>query len=153
MWFYIRFHGKYIKIWKMTPGGTKSENIERQGHQKWVERHQKWARGYQKWAKREPKGSNMEPKWNRFSENVDFMIEKRCLASLWSEPFRCNAELSELRTCPTPLQCPYDRVTWSVTWPCCLIMILGQDERPFLRNDRFHMLICQFNSVHLMDRR
>ena len=84
MRFYIRFHWKYIKIWKMTPGGTKNENIERQGHQKWVERHQKWARGHQQWAKREAKGSNMEPKWsqnaskNRFSEKVDFMIENVC---------------------------------------------------------------------------
>ena len=46
----------------MTPGGTKNEKIERQGHQKWAQGHQKWAKGHQKWAKREPKGAKSEPK-------------------------------------------------------------------------------------------
>ena len=46
----------------MTPGGTKNEKIERQGHHKWAQGHQKWAKGHQKWAKREPKGAQSEPK-------------------------------------------------------------------------------------------
>ena len=89
MWFYIRFHRKYIKIWKMTPGGTKSENIERQGHQKWIERHQKWARGHQKWAKREPKGSNMEPKWSQKATKMHPKIDFRKTSILWSKKGAC----------------------------------------------------------------
>ena len=85
MWFYIRFHRKYIQIWKMTPGCTKSENIERQGHQKWVERHQKWAQGHQTWAKREPKGTNMEPKGRQKATKMHPKIDFRKRSILWSK--------------------------------------------------------------------
>ena len=83
----------------MTPGGTKSEKIERQGHQKWAQGHQKWAKGHQKWAKWEPKGAKREPKGaksepkgaksepkgdqnaskNQPLEKVGFMIVNGCL--------------------------------------------------------------------------
>ena len=63
--FCVRFHRKYSKKWKMTPGGPKSEKIEPQGEQKWAQGHQKWAKGSQKWAKREPKGAKSEPKGSK----------------------------------------------------------------------------------------
>ena len=46
-----------MQIWKIRPGGTENEKIDRQSEQKWPQGHQKWAKGHQEGAKRAPKGS------------------------------------------------------------------------------------------------
>ena len=70
------FLQKYRQIWGTTPGGTKNEKIERQGHQKWAHGHPKWAKGHQKWAKREPKGTKRDPKVSQREPKVTQRVAK-----------------------------------------------------------------------------
>ena len=87
----------------MTPGGTKSEKIERQGEQKWPQGHQKWAQGHQKWAKghqklykSEPKSAKREPKvdqnpskdrcWEDIAKSMQTEgTQQRFLGGIWDQ--------------------------------------------------------------------